>query len=266
MKLTPEQRKASVADFCRLRDAQPRDERAYQRAKARVVKENSGLVWTIARAKSRGMRASFEDAAQCGFLGLLRALEDFDPSLGWTLSPYARTWIVGKIKEWKGADTTIHKPDAVYQRHRKIQRVRFALMAEFGREPTRDEIAKATGFKLRHIKLDRETQWVNVSADEPVVSHGARSFERKVFLIDRAVADVPSAEEEMTREESKREVRELLKGIPARTLLVLLRRFAEEEETFESIGNDLELSRERVRQIEKQGLDMMRERARRRQA
>src|SRR3954468_5720173 len=127
-----------------------------QRARKKLIERNLRLVISVAK-RYRGMGLPFEDLIQEGNLGLVRAVEKFDPERGYRLSTYVTWWIrqaIGRAISDKGR--TIRVPVHAGEKIRKMTRTYNQLSAELGREPTDEEIAQRLGWKLDEVRDPKE--------------------------------------------------------------------------------------------------------------
>ena len=256
-------RDADLPGFCSLRDAPVRDERAYAASLARVTKAHEGLVFQCARRMARRARADVDDCRQAGFLGLLRALSDFDPARGLRLSTYATPWIRSFIWQMLEGEHAVRKPGYLVERHRKIGVVRRELEAALLRRPTDEELAAAAGLTLACIAIDEETAWHPLaSLDEPLADS---STGRERTGHDLVADDAPSQEKHVERTELTRQVDGMLAALPERASEVLRLRF-EDELTLQQIGDRLGITKQRIGQIEVKALDTLRANERRKAA
>jgi RNA polymerase primary sigma factor len=127
-----------------------------QRARKKLVERNLRLVVSVVK-KYRGMGLPFEDLIQEGNLGLVRAVEKFDPDRGLRFSTFAIWWIrqaVGRAVADKGR--TIRVPVHMGEKIRKITRTHNELSAELGRDPTDEEVAQRLGWKVEEVRDAKE--------------------------------------------------------------------------------------------------------------
>ena len=120
-------------------------------AKRRLIESNLRLVVAVAKGY-RGLGVPFLDLIQEGALGLMRAVEKFDHRRGHRLSTYAIWWIRQSVRRAvSNGSRTIRVPVHVVERQQQLARARRRLSDVLGREPTRVELAEATGLSLRHV-------------------------------------------------------------------------------------------------------------------
>jgi RNA polymerase primary sigma factor len=229
-----------------------RIERGDKQAKERMINSNLRLVVSIAK-RYRGHGVPFLDLIQDGVIGLNRAVEKFDYRKGFKFSTYATWWIRQACqRSVANQSATIRVPVHVQERQQKLNRARQRLEVSLGRQPTTEELAKATGLKLHHVEEALDAVEASVSLNQAVGSDG--DGELGDLFADRTAADpVEEADESFQRER----VRSALSGLPERERRVLELRFGfdgQESLTLEEIGRVLELTRERVRQLEKSAL------------
>jgi RNA polymerase primary sigma factor len=229
-----------------------RVERGDRAAKERMINSNLRLVVSIAK-RYRGHGVPFLDLIQDGVIGLNRAVEKFDYRKGFKFSTYATWWIRQACqRSVANQSATIRVPVHVQERQQKLNRARQRLEVSLGRQPTVEELAKATGLKLHHVQEALDAVEASVSLNQAVGSDG--DGELGDLFADRTAPDpVEEADETFQRER----VRSALSGLPERERRVLELRFGfggKESLTLEEIGRELELTRERVRQLEKSAL------------
>lgn len=117
---------------------------------ARLVEENAGLVWSIVKRYDWG-RHDTEDLYQLGCLGLLKAIQGFDPAFGTRFSTYAVPKIAGEIRRFLRDDGMVKVSRGRKEQAAVIRRARTALTAALGREPVLSELAAETGFTSEDI-------------------------------------------------------------------------------------------------------------------
>jgi RNA polymerase sigma factor (sigma-70 family) len=227
-----------------------------QRARARLIEMNLRLVISVARRYvNRGM--PLEDLIQEGNLGLFRAVDKYDPARGWRFSTYAYWWIrQGVTRAIADQSRTIRMPVHTGQLLNRLGEVRRQLEQRIGRDPTPAEIATEMGLPEERVL---ETL---VAAREPL------SLESTILGTDNStLADVvpddgaPDAQEQVELSERRTKLDEVLDALTPRERAVIRLRFGLEDGTpltLAEVGHRLGVSRERVRQLEADGLRKLR--------
>jgi RNA polymerase primary sigma factor len=225
-------------------------------ARDHMVRANLRLVVSIARGYA-GKGLGLEDLIAEGNLGLLRATEGFDPSMGCRFSTYAAFWIRQSIKRALiNTGKTIRLPAYMVELLVKWRRASAKLQEELGRAPSQEEVARCLGLSAKKLKIVQKAIRVYNAASQQEVDQAGLSLGE--LAEDREC----SPEARLSGTEDLRQVLGLLDEMEPREAAVLRLRFGLEGEdpmTLKDIGERLGLTRERVRQIESIGLQKLRE-------
>jgi RNA polymerase primary sigma factor len=212
--------------------------------------------YAIAYGK-RVQHLDLEDLFQEGSLGLLCAIRRFKPQLGYKFSTYATWWIQHYIgRAIADKERIVRVPVHIIESNPKVVRARRALFNELGRAPSVDELAKRVGISAKKLQRVLDAMSSQISLDQQLDEGPDTSLYN--LLSD---PDAESAFDACARSEIALQMIELLDELPPVQQMVLVQRFGfgAEEKTLAEIGEDRQLSRERIRQIEKVALDNLRE-------
>jgi RNA polymerase primary sigma factor len=246
------------------RDGHDKKERARLRrqieagyaAREHLIMANTRLVISIAK-RYRGQGVPFHDLIQEGNIGLMRAVDKFDPGRGYKFSTYATWWIRQAVtRAISDQGRTIRLPVHMGESIRKLNRTAYLMEQDLGRPPSPKEIADEMGLEPRRVRWTLKVARHPLSLQKPVGEE--KNSELGSFIEDKETPPPPEvAEQTMLRAT----LEELLTTLRPREERILRMRFGLQDGyryTLEEVGEKFGLTRERIRQIEKQALRRLR--------
>ena len=225
------------------------------RARDQMIRANLRLVVNISRGYT-GKGLALQDLIEEGNLGLLRAVEGFDPTVGTRFSTYASYWIKQSIKRALiNSAKTIRIPAYMVELLSKWRRATARLTEELGRTPTHEEIARVLGLPKKKLPIIKKAIRINNSTPQSDQSEAGWSLGEMV-MDER----LKSPDESLLDDDIMKHALDLLDQLDPRESVVVKMRFGLdgcEPHTLKEIGAELGLTRERVRQIETEALSRM---------
>ena len=225
------------------------DTEAFQK----LVTHNLRFVVAMAK-KFQGQGVPFEDLINEGNLGLIRAVNTFDETRGFKFISYAVWWITQRIRTAiQKTGRVVRLPSHITESMGKLYRKSLELEQEFEREPTTEEMAEIS---------DTTIKWIEdlvKSYSGPVSLEDSSAEDRP--LIEYLISNDPRPEMQLMQESLKNEIKNLIKKLKDREAHVLTEYYGlgeDDPKTLEQIGEQLDLSGERVRQIKERALQRLR--------
>lgn len=210
-----------------------------------LVKENTGLIWSVAR-RFMGRGTEADDLYQLGCLGFLKAVDGFDMEFGTQFSTYAVPKIAGEIRRFLRDDGAIKVSRSIKEQAQVIKSIRNHLIVALGRDPTVQEIARQTGFTPEEIALAETATAATESIQEQMGTDG--------FTLESVLTDTESEDNLLDR----MALRQAIDNLPEREAMVVKLRYFHGL-TQDRVSKVLCVSQVQVSRIEKKALAHLRE-------
>ena len=224
-------------------------------AKNALIEHNLRLVVSIAK-RYRGCGIAFLDLIQEGNLGLIKATEKFEVSIGYRFSTYATWWIRQSIgKALADQSRTIRIPGHVLELLRKMKKASTTFFEENFREPTEKELSKILGVEIEKIKVAKDMSQAVTSLDTPI------GDDEEDCIGDLIADDSEGIFSQVIGSEKEKILDNVLNTLSEREAEILKMRFGfkmDKPKTLEEVGEILNLSKERIRQLEGKALRKLR--------
>ncbi len=215
-----------------------------EQAKERLITENSGLIWSIAR-RFMGRGTEADDLYQLGCLGFLKAVDGFDLEFGTQFSTYAVPKIAGEIRRFLRDDGAVKVSRTIKERATAIRAMKNHLSNALGREPTLLEISRQTGLTPEEIALAENATAATQSIHRETGEEG--------FSLEHILSDTET-EEAMVEKIS---LRQAIEALPERERTVLKLRYYHGL-TQQRVSKVLGVSQVQVSRIEKKAIETLR--------
>ena len=217
-------------------------------ARDRMIEGNLRLVLSVVqRFAQRG--ENLDDLFQVGCIGLIKAIDNFDPSLDVRFSTYGVPMIIGEIRRFLRDNNALRVSRSLRDTAYRVMQAREALEKQLNREPTMDEIAQQTGLSRREVTAALESVVEPISLEEPVYTDGGDAM----YVIDQ-VRD-PDGEDSWI---SGLQFRETVAGLTAREKRIMELRYLQGKTQME-VAREIGISQAQVSRLEKGALNQFRE-------
>jgi RNA polymerase primary sigma factor len=227
-----------------------------KKAREQMIKANLRLVVKIAR-DYEGIGLPLLDLISEGNIGLMKAVERFDPAKGGKLSTYGSWWIKQSIKRaLANQSKTIRLPVHLVDKISKMRRTSMRMQEELGREPTDEELGQEMGISASRVSQMRMAAIRPASLDAPIGDEDSNNFAE---VVQDESADTPY--EQLEEKTVTRMLQEMVKTLDPREATILRTRFGLDggpQKTLEEVGQKFGVTRERVRQIQNIALKKLR--------
>lgn len=228
-----------------------------QEARKELIEHNLRLVVSIAK-KYRGKGMEFEDMIQEGNLGLMKAIDKFDPDKGYRFSTYATWWIRQSITRALPEAKTIRVPVHVWEKTTKVFKAKEKLYNQLNREPTFEEISEETGIESEKVK-----EIIRISSDQNLASLNNLVGDDENTELGELIAndDVEEPMTDLNRQFLQEDLEEVLEELTDREAEIIRLRFGLKDnwpKTLQEVADRFKLSRERIRQIQEKALRRLR--------
>jgi len=231
-------------------------------ARTHMIKANLRLVVRIA-GDYTGYGLSLPDLISEGNIGLMKAVEKFDPHKGAKLSTYGSWWIKQSIKRaLSNQSKTIRLPIHMIEKIARMRKISGSLSEVLGREPTEEELAEELGLSIRKVALMKQYALSTTSLDSPVGNNEDGALYQDIIGDERAV----NPHDALAEKNIYGYFDELIDVLDEREQKIIDARFGlngTNPMTLEEIGRDFGLTRERIRQLQNVALEKMRKAIRR---
>jgi RNA polymerase primary sigma factor len=225
-------------------------------AREHLIKANIRLVVNIAK-KYRRYSSSFLDLIQAGNVGLIRAVDKFDYTMGNRFSTYATWWIRRSVlRHLNQKERTIRLPNYLSTRIRKVHRVRKELIAKFSRTPTNEEIGEKVDMSAKEVEKLLGYAQRSISLDQPIGEDGDSDLQS--YIENK---NAPNPFTEVRQNLLSEDVLDALNDLTDREAKILTLRFGlngSRKHTLKELGEIFGITRERIRQIQKGALRKLR--------